>query len=168
MLQAGVAAAEADLGAVLTANCASGQVCFQVGEPPRAEVGVNAGTFYGDTSGRAADGTYRGGAACWVYLYEDATGWHFNSVRCAQATGSTPGIQSLIWVAVGSCANVRDGPSLTSKVLDCLARKTLVDVDSAPVYADGHIWWHLSDRGWMAHNFLIAPKPYGSSVTDWS
>ncbi|OLE50502.1 MAG: hypothetical protein AUI36_19285 [Cyanobacteria bacterium 13_1_40CM_2_61_4] len=36
----------------------------------------------------------------------------------------------------------------------CATRGTVVDVDSAPVYLDGHIWWHLSGRGWMAHEFL--------------
>jgi hypothetical protein len=31
--------------------------------------------------------------------------------------------------------------------------------DSAPVYADGHIWWHLGAfEGWMAHDFLLAAK----------
>jgi hypothetical protein len=35
----------------------------------------------------------------------------------------------------------------------------VVDVDSAPLYTDGKIWWHLSGKGWMAHDFLIAPPP---------
>jgi hypothetical protein len=36
----------------------------------------------------------------------------------------------------------------------CLANGIVVDVDSAPVYLDGHIWWHLHERGWMAHENL--------------
>lgn len=157
MLAAGVNAAEADLGVTDGGACRNGQTCFWVGDPPRAMVGVHAGTFYGSIHAYPEGG----GAGCWVYLYEDDTGWHFNSVRCAQATGSTPGLQSLVWVT--GCANVRETPSLAAKVLDCLPGGTQVDVDSAPVYADGHIWWHLAQRGWMAHEFLIEPKAGGST-----
>jgi hypothetical protein len=49
---------------------------------------------------------------------------------------------------------------LTAKVLGCLGNGTLVDVDSAPVYRDKHIWWHLAGRGWMAHDFLVDPKAH--------
>ena len=160
MLLAGVSAAEADLGAVARETCKPGQLCFKVGDPPRAMVGVNAGTLYGTTGGTLPDGNVMGGAGCWIYLYEDGAGWHFDSVRCAQATGQTPGVQSVVWATTGQCANVREAPGLQSRVVDCLV-KTQVDVDSAPVYADGHIWWHLANRGWMAHEFLVVPESYG-------
>ena len=57
-------------------------------------------------------------------------------------------------VHVSGCANVRDAPGLSSHILVCLPNGTIVDVDSAPTYADGHIWWHLARRGWMAHDYL--------------
>jgi hypothetical protein len=87
-----------------------------------------------------------------VFLYEDAAGWHFVNVRCAQATGAIPGPQDL--VRVSGCANVREAPGPSSHVVACLSNGTVVDVDSAPVYLDEHIWWHLSGRGWMAHDYL--------------
>jgi hypothetical protein len=120
---------------------------FQIGNPSRAMVGTNAGTFYGTASG----------TGCWVFLYQDAAGWHYVNARCAQGTGSIPGPQDNVWVS--GCANVRDAPSLGGRVVACLPNGTLVDVDSAPVYADSHLWWHLADRGWMAHDFLVAPRP---------
>jgi hypothetical protein len=120
---------------------------FQIGNPSRAMVGTNAGTFYGTASG----------TGCWVFLYQDAAGWHYVNARCAQGTGSIPGPQDNVWVS--GCANVRDAPSLGGRVVACLPNGTLVDADSAPVYADSHLWWHLAGRGWMAHDFLVAPKP---------
>ena len=156
MLAAGVRPAEADLGLKDDSACQTGDRSFKVGDPPRAMIGVHAGTFYG-SFGTMGGG---GGAGCWVYLYEDGAGWHFDSARCAQATGSTPGVQSLVWVS--GCANVRAAPGTSADVLDCLKGGTIVDVDSAPVYADARIWWHLAGRGWMAHEFLIEPKKPGT------
>ena len=157
MIAVGRPAAEKDLGLTDASVCSGEQDCFKVGTPSRAMVGTNAGTFYGQ-EGHFASG---GGAAaaptgCFVFLYQDATGWHYVNARCVQATGYIPGPQDLVWVS--GCANVRDAPGLGSLVLACLKNGTIVDVDSAPVYTDGHIWWHLATRGWMAHDFLVAPK----------
>jgi len=76
-----------------------------------------------------------------------------------QSTGDTPGANDFVRVSGGGCANVRSEPGTNSKVVGCLPDHTMVDVDSAPVYTDGKIWWHLSGKGWMAHDFLIAPPP---------
>ena len=148
MIAAGKSAAEFDLHAVDAKSCSGSQTCFVVGSPSRAMVGSNAGTFYAQVGGASGGG----GAACFVFLYDDAAGWHYVNVRCAQATGDIPGPQDL--VKVSGCANVRDAPGLSSHVVACLSNGTVVDVDSAPIYVDGHIWWHLSGRGWMAHEFL--------------
>ena len=148
MIAVGKPAAEHDLNAVDAPSCSGNQTCFRVGTPSRAMVGTNAGTFYGQVGGASGGG----GAACFVFLYEDAAVWHFVNVRCAQATGAIPGPQDQ--VNVSGCANVRDAPGLSAHVVACLPNGTVVDVDSAPVYLDGHIWWHLHDRGWMAHDNL--------------
>jgi hypothetical protein len=152
MLKVGVPAAEADLGLKDFSSCSGAEQCFKVGDPPRAAVGIHAGTIYGE-SGPNGPGGHSG---CWVFLYEDAGGWHYVNARCAQATGYIPGAMDRVFVT--GCANVRSDPGLSSQVLDCVKGGTIVDVDSAPVYVDGHIWWHLSGRGWMAHDFLLAPK----------
>jgi hypothetical protein len=57
-------------------------------------------------------------------------------------------------VFVSGCANYITTPSLTATVLGCLANGTVVNVDSAPVYVDAHVWWHLTGRGWMADDYL--------------
>ena len=153
MIEVGRPAAEQDLGMKDVSNCSGNDVCFRVGNPSRAMVGTEAGTFYGTAGGASGTG---GGAGCFVFLYHDASGWHYVNARCSQATGSIPGPQDRVFVS--NCANVRDSPGLSGRVLACLSSGTFVDVDSAPIYTDGHIWWHLAGRGWMAHDFLVAPK----------
>ncbi len=148
MIAVGKPAAERDLHAVDAKTCSGSQTCFRLGTPSRAMVGTNAGTFYAQVGGASGGG----GSGCWVFLYHDAAGWHYVNVRCAQATGAIPGPQDI--VKVSGCANVRDAPGLNSNVLACLPNGTIVDVDSAPTYVDGHIWWHLIGRGWMAHEYL--------------
>ncbi len=152
MVAVGRPAAESDLGLKDWSTCARQENCFQVGNPSRAMVGTNAGTFYGQQGCPAGCG----GAGCWVFLYEDVTGWHYVNARCSQSPGYSPGTGDRVFVS--DCANVRDAPGLASRVIACLPNGTFVDVDSAPVYADGHIWWHLASQGWMAHDFLVAPK----------
>lgn len=154
MIAVGRPAIEADYGWRDWSVCVNGEQCFEVGSPSRAMVGTNAGTFYG------IDGQYPGGglgSGCWVFLYEDSGGWHYVNAGCAQAQGYVPGPADRVFVTPG-CAHVRDAPGLSSRVLDCLGNGTNVNVDSAPIYLDGHIWWHLAGHGWMAHDFLVAPK----------
>jgi hypothetical protein len=149
MIAVGKPAAEQALGVGDGATCNGNQSCFFLGQPSRAMVGTHAGTFYG----RVGNPSGGGGAGCFVFLYEDAGGWHFVNVRCVQASGYIPGPQDLVKVSSG-CANVRDAPGTGSRVVACLPNGTVVDVDSAPVYLDGEIWWHLTGRGWMAHEYL--------------
>jgi hypothetical protein len=152
MIAVGVPAFEAYWGLKDSSVCATGDDCFWVGTPSRATIGVNAALFYGQEHVFSQGG----GAGCWIFLYEDSPGWHFANGACAQATGSLPGLQDRVYVT--GCANVRDAPGTSSKVLECLPNNTVVDVDSAPFYLDGHIWWHLAGLGWMAHDFLLRPK----------
>lgn len=132
--------------------CTVGEYCFQVGDPSRAMIGTNAGTFYG-RFGAYPQGGF--GAACWAFLYLDSHGWHYDDGVCTQY-GGLPSAQDNVFVA--TCANVRDAPGLDSHVIGCFNNGTPVSVDSAPVYADGYIWWHLTGRGWMAHDYLVDPS----------
>lgn len=152
MIAVGRPAMEADMGFKDATSCTGTELCFEVGSPSRAMVGTSAGTFYGTE--HSASGA--GGAGCWVFLYKTATGWHYVNAACAQSEGYVPGLGDRVFVS--GCANFRASPSLTAKVLGCLGNGTVVNIDSAPVYAEGHIWWHLVGRGWMAHDFLVAPK----------
>ena len=169
MLAVGGLAAEADLGlpdwADPVCTYPAAIVCFQaVDSTTYTDVGTDAGVFGGVSrcppppinSPSYATWTGCGAAHCQVFLYKDSAGWHYVNAFCEQAPGYVPGRQARVYVT--DCANVREGHALSAKVLGCLGRGTVVEVDSAPVYQDGHIWWHLAGRGWMAHDFLVAPK----------
>lgn len=150
MVAVGRSGAEADLKLKDWSQCSAGQGCFKVSIPSRAMVGTNAGAF-GAITGEYPGGG--GGSFCVVFVFYEATSWHYMNVSCAQNTGYMPGPQDYITVPSG-CANVRVAPSLSAKVLACLAKYIQVAVDSSPLYAEGHIWWHLAGRGWMVHDFL--------------
>jgi hypothetical protein len=154
MLAAGRPAIERAYGWKDWSACANGETCFKAGDITASMVGTNAGSFTG------GDGLYPSGglgSACWVFLSEDAGGWHYVNSGCAQNPGFVPGLGAHVYVT--GCANVRSGPGLSAKVIGCLGNGSIVDVDSAPTYLDGHIWWHLAGRGWMAHDFLVLPGP---------
>jgi hypothetical protein len=152
MTAAALPAVENDLGYKDWSVCSNGQTCFKAGGAALALVGTDAAVFDGGF------GLYPGGglgAACWVFVYRDSGGWHFLNYGCAQNAGFVPGSADTgTHVFVTGCANYRFSPSLTATVLGCLSNRTVVNVDSAPVFQDGHVWWHLTNRGWMAHDYL--------------
>jgi hypothetical protein len=150
MVAVGRAGAEADLKLKDWSQCGAGQSCFTFNSPSRVIVGTNAGAL-GGGYGLYPEGGL--GAFCVVFVINDSTGWHYVNVSCAQNEGYMPGPFDHVTIASG-CANVRTSPSLSAKAVACLANNTQVAVDSAPLYADTHIWWHLAGRGWMVHDFL--------------
>jgi hypothetical protein len=154
MLSVGRPAVEAKYGLKPIATCRNGDNCFIVRSPLVAIVGTNAGVFSGSI-GLYPDGGL--GCGVLVFLSYDSTGWHYVNSGCVQNGGFWPGVIDQVFVSSG-CANVRTSPSLSATVLACLPAHTQVSVDSAPVYADAHIWWHLAGRGWMVHDYLLAPN----------
>lgn len=152
MTAAGAPAIERALGYKDWSACSNGENCYRVSPEPSGMVGTDAGVLNGGY------GQYPGGglgAACWVFLYRDSGGWHFLNFACAQNPGFTPGSADTgTHVFVNGCANYRMAPSLSAAAVGCLTKGTVVSVDSAPVYADAHVWWHLTGRGWMAHDYL--------------
>ena len=144
--------AEKDLGLGDGASCTGQNRCLFVDRANMGVIGVDAGSFH------APEGCPGGcgGSGCWVFLYQDSSGWHYVNARCAQAPGYVPGQGATVYVS--GCADVRANPGPTGQVVGCLPNGTTVNVDGAPLYTDGSIWWHLQSWGWMAHDFLVAPK----------
>lgn len=153
MVAAGSPGIERSLGYKDWSACSNGEYCFKAaGTANGAMIGTNAGVFDGGYGLYPAGGL---GAACWVFVYLDSAGWHYLNSGCAQNPGGVPGSADVgAHVYVSGCANVRDTPSMSGKVLGCLGNGTVVNVDGGPVYQDAHMWWHLTGRGWMAHDFL--------------
>jgi hypothetical protein len=97
------------------------------------------------------------GRQCVGYVYDTGGSWHFLEAVCGLPGQLSPLIGHDATVHVpGSCANLRDQPSLNGAVLNCLYNGATVHIDGGPNYADGRLWWHET-HGWMAHNFLTGP-----------
>jgi hypothetical protein len=141
---------------VLVACPATATQCLTI----QGEVdGVHATYF------RARLGSSKASAACFIYTILDASGWHFLDMVCAgpESGVSWPDVGEIdyVFVAAGSCANVRATPGLGGKVVACLRAGTTVTIDAGPDYvvepppSASHLWWHIEGKGWMAHDFLV-------------
>lgn len=152
MSSAGAPVIEKALGYKDWSACSNGENCFRIAPEPSGMIGTSAGVLNGSYGQFPGGGL---GAACWLFLYSDSTGWHVLNFACAQNPGYTPGSAGTgTHVYVSGCANYRSAPSLSAQVLGCLGNRTVVNVDGGPTYAEGHVWWHLTSRGWMAHDYL--------------
>jgi hypothetical protein len=119
-------------------------------------VGVHAG--YGEfTSTNTA-----GRVPCVAYVFADSAGWHSWGAACAKKP-MVPRLGQTDVVQAPPCADLHQGPSLSTAVVGCVPDGTPVEIDGGPVYADPgtiggwpfDLWWHLRARGWMAHHFLL-------------
>lgn len=110
--------------------------------------------------------TSNSGSLCLIYTVQDAGGWRYLDMTCSAPESGGPegpdvGNNDVVENAGGTCANVRQAPGLGSKVIGCLRTGTDVTVDGGPVYVieksptQSHLWWHLSGKGWMAHDYLF-------------
>jgi hypothetical protein len=155
---AGIAGVVAKTGSSYRADglCPSGQSCLsgaQVFGNTDPNAGANAAYV------QVSYGGSGGGAACFAYVFNDSSGWHvFPPVVCGQQGGLNPILGSTDQVQVaGGCGNVRQQPSLSSKVVACLKNGTTVTIDDIPPrYIEGHIWWSVNhQQGFMAHDVLV-------------
>ncbi len=138
--------------------CPSGQSCLS-GAQEFGNTDPNSG--FNAAYVQMGYGGSGGGAACFVYLFSDSAGWHlYPPIVCGQQGGLNPilGSDDQVQVTGGSCGNVRQQPSLSSKVVACLKNGTTVSIDTTPPrYVDGHIWWSVNhQQGFMAHDVLIS------------
>jgi hypothetical protein len=84
--------------------------------------------------------------------------WHQVGVACAPSDGHVLQLGAHAQVAVTGCANVRTFP-VDGAVVSCLPKGTQVTIDDGPVAYLGNtkrLWWHLQQRGWVAHELLAA------------
>jgi hypothetical protein len=149
---------EAKTGSKYSADgtCPSGQSCLsmaQVSGNTDPNAGFNAAYVQMGYGGSG------GGAACFTYLFHDSAGWHlYPPIVCGQQGGFNPilGYDDQVQLTSG-CANVRQQPSISAKVVACLTNGTTVHIDTTPPrYVDGHIWWSVNNgQGFMAHDVLI-------------
>jgi hypothetical protein len=102
---------------------------------------------------------FDGTITCYSYVFYEAGAWHFTTPVSCELQPSSPWPGGSVRVNAGSsCANVRNAPGLSAKVVTCAKSGTSVLIDKVfPQYVDGHIWWSVNNsQGWMANDLLIS------------
>jgi hypothetical protein len=144
-------------------SCPAQKKCLTI----QSQVDGNDATYF-----RAWLGSSGAGGVCFIYTLHNSA-WRFLDMVCA---GPESGVMwpdkgefDYVQIAGGGCANVRDRPGLSGRVVACLPAGTRVTIDGGPTYivepqpsgqtVVSHVWWHLTGRGWMAHDFLVPPTP---------
>lgn len=102
----------------------------------------------------------------WVILEDRGGQWVVTSLTILNAdTRAVPGIPwplrtgaDLIVAGGSPCLNVREGPALNQKAVDCIADGTRVRLSAGPVVADNINWWQVEGRtGWVSGDYLRYP-----------
>ena len=145
---------------VLTACPAAASKCLAI----ESQVDGSHAVYF-----RARLGSSKVAAACFIYVFQDAGGWHFLDMVCAgpESGVAWPDVGEIdyVFVAAGSCANIRATPGLGGRIVGCLRTGTTVRIDAGPDYvaesqsSTSHIWWHIEGNGWIAHDFLVPTYP---------
>jgi hypothetical protein len=100
-------------------------------------------------------------------ILEDRGGqWAVASTTILNAdTAAVPGIpwplRTGVDVVVAGgkpCLNVREGPGLNQRAVDCLADGTRLRLATGPVALDNINWWQIEGRaGWVSGDYLRYP-----------
>ena len=134
------------------------------------DTGKYCGTFKGD---RGQVKAYQVGPAFsqpthWVMVESKNNQWVLNSATAITPdTASIPGIPwplatgvDLVVASGGDppCVNVREGPALAQKAVDCIKNGAKVRLTAGPTKADNYDWWQVEGRtGWVVGMYLRYP-----------
>jgi len=102
----------------------------------------------------------------WVIMGQNGGQW--SVVATFPITADTAAVPGVPWplrtgvdvVVAGAdpCVNVREGPSLNQKAVDCIPDGTKIRLSAGPTAADGINWWQVEGRsGWVAGDYLRYP-----------
>lgn len=134
------------------------------------DTGKYCGAFKGD---RGQDKAYTVGpvfsqATHWVIVEARNNQWVLASaIPLTPDMASIPGIPwplatgvDLVVASGGDppCVNVREGPALAQKAVDCIKNGAKVRLTAGPTKADNYDWWQVEGRtGWVAGLYLRYP-----------
>src|SRR3990172_667404 len=99
----------------------------------------------------------------WVILEKQGGEWKVASTSALNAdTAAIPGIPcplrtgvDVVVAGAPPCLNVREGPALNQKAVDCISDGTTIKLSAGPLVVDGFQWWQVQGRaGWGARGFL--------------
>ena len=102
----------------------------------------------------------------WVILENSGSAW--NVVSTLKITPDNAAVRGIPWPlrtgvevvvsGTGQCLNVREGPGLSQKAVDCIADGVKIRLAAGPQIVDNIQWWQVEGRtGWVAGDYLRYP-----------
>lgn len=151
---------ETTLGKPFKEDCATANA--------QEDTGKICSTYRGERNGQRAyvlGATFSEGTQ-WAILGQSGGTW--NVVSTSQLTPDTAAVPGVPWPIVpnsdvvvagtGDCLNVREGPALNQKAVDCIKDGTTIRIAAGPTAGDNIQWWQVQGRsGWVAADFLRYP-----------
>lgn len=133
------------------------------------DTGKTCSVFRGERGNMRAYvlGTTFSEATQWAFVQERNGQW--NVIQAQPITPETAAIPGVPWplapgnevVVVGTapeCLNVREGPALNQKAVDCIKEGTKIVIAAGPSMGDNLTWWQVQGRsGWVASTYLRFP-----------
>jgi hypothetical protein len=139
------------------------------------DTGKTCSTFRGEREGQRAyvlGRTFSEGTQ-WAFLGQTSGGqWAVvNTTPITRDNAAVPGIPwplrtgvDVVVTGAGSCGtvgdglNVREGPALNQRAVDCISDGTVVQLSSGPAPGDNFQWFQLAGRtGWVVSDYLRYP-----------
>ncbi|HLF77814.1 MAG TPA: SH3 domain-containing protein [Dehalococcoidia bacterium] len=138
----------------------------------KAQVGVDVGkvcaTFKGERGNQRAYilGLVASEPSQWAILEDQNGTWQVvHSPAITKDNASVPGVPwplrtgvDIVVVGAAPCVNVREGPSINQKAVDCISDGTRIRLIAGPTPADNLLWWQVQGRtGWVVSDYLRYP-----------
>jgi hypothetical protein len=102
----------------------------------------------------------------WAILENQGGNWNIvYTPAITRDNSAVPGIPwplrtgvDLMVVGAAPCVNVREGPSINQKAVDCISDGTRIRLVAGPAPADNFQWWQVAGRtGWIVSDYLRYP-----------
>jgi hypothetical protein len=102
----------------------------------------------------------------WAFLENQGGNWQVvHTPAITRDNSSVPGIPwplvaggDVVVIGAAPCVNLREGPSIKKRAVDCIADGTRIRLAAGPAPADNFQWWQVQGRtGWVVSDFLRYP-----------
>jgi hypothetical protein len=135
---------------------------------PGRDAGKLCATARGEREGRRAYavGPIAGAPTHWFIVESQGGQWVVSqTISLTPDNAGVPGVPwplrvgaDVVVVGAAPCVNVREGPGLNQKAVDCIRDGTRIKLTAGPTNADNIVWWQVEGRtGWVAADYLRYP-----------
>ena len=102
----------------------------------------------------------------WAILEMQGGSWNVvHAPVITRDNAAVPGIPwplrtgvDLVVAGAAPCVNVREGPTISQKAVDCIADGTRIRLIAGPAPADNFQWWQVEGRtGWIVADYIRYP-----------